>query len=518
MIRPGFRNWLWMIRDSSRIAFILRCAGLLGNTLLFLLWNRLLLQTLGDAAFGTFMAFMAFMGLAGLGNFGLGGAVAMRAGQFLGAGDEKGLKEFLASARAFYVVVAVLVTSLLALQASFLPQWLGFEQVPGTGSLRSLFLVGACGMGFLLLSNYFDSLNYGIKNLTWPMLPGFFVPQLVIGSHVILAWKGAPLWIQYLPYVTGMVVHFVYAWGFVRIYRKDLAVLFPLRFEPGRWKDVLGSSFWTYLCALGSLIYVTTDRMLINAMMGPEQVPRYFFNYKLCEISVSLIWALSFAVLPKLTQLLARPEAAGREEAWQMVKKVQQLQGILTAALALGYLWFNDVFMGLWLGQEYRVSIWLQGAFVLNLVIIGSADAGVQAASRMGRSGIKHFGVIVVLSALLNLGLSALALKFDWLIGVALATALAQLIQVIYLGHYSIRNLGQSYGGWFLRTTLWPLLFLGVAFICRLLVPGNGFGSELGLAVIYAALLALWMKTLGLSLGGLLQEWVLVKNLLFRKQ
>lgn len=478
------KAWLWAVRDSARVAFLFRLANLAVNTVAFLIWNRILLVLLGAETLGLFLAFQAFLTLGGVGNLGLGGAVALRAGQYLGSGQEAELKEFLAQSRALFLVLAGSVLLVGVALSSFLPSWLGFNVTVASGSLEPLFALGAVSMALALVSNYVENLNYAVKTLTWPLIPSLVVPQFVLLGHVLLAWSGWPLWVQFVPYVAGAVVGLGISWTFLRWAQPGLSGLVPLHWSGRMLREVMVSSWWVYLCGLASIVFVSSARLIINGVMGSGQVPFYQFNFRIAEIALGLVYALSFVGVPRLTMLLAGDEGAVAT-AGNLLWKLQRVQAAVAIGLGFGYVMVNGPFMALWLGPEFVAPMSLVVPFTFYLVLAGSGDAAVQTAGRIGKAGIRVAGTVILAGALVQALGAYVAARAGSLTGVAWSMAVAQGLITAVLGFYVCRKIGLAWLRWLGCSLLLP----GVAAVAALgiwaLQPGGGFAAVASLVVVW---------------------------------
>lgn len=93
--RRWTRAWFLANRSSARLAFVLRLVAMGIGSVMGFIWTPLLVQSMGDAVYGTFLSFQGALRLAGLGDFGLSGAVAVRTGQMIGRGETDKLQAFL---------------------------------------------------------------------------------------------------------------------------------------------------------------------------------------------------------------------------------------------------------------------------------------------------------------------------------------------------------------------------------------------------------------------------------------
>ena len=511
------RAWLLANRTSVRLAFAFRLFGMFAGSLFSLLWTRLLLRAMGDALFGLFLSFQSVTRLGGLGDLGMSGAVALRAGQHLGRGENDQLQRFLASARSLFLLFSVLAVAVFIALSPWLPFWLHFEQLAEAGSLPLLFALGGVSVGVLIVSGYLHSLNFAHGTVTWPILPAIFIGQILAPfGHWLLARLGLPLWVQLLPYIACSLVTGLVAIQFLRWSHPYLGKIRPLGFDRSEWRGLAFSSGWVYLCTLGRAIYHTVDRLVINAGFGPQFVPMYQANYKLTELSWTLVVTASTVAIPKLTQWVASGDPADRARVVHQTRRLNLFQTLLGCAAALAYLALNDSFMRLWLGPRYLAPALLQFAFAWNLAVSTSGDAGIQLAGRFGMEGIRNMGIAVGGTGLLNLALSYLAMKIGFLEGVAFATVIAQSALSLILGWDTCRRLEFSFGAWLAKSWLFPSLIVLGAFGLRAVFLPESVLPIAKLLGCYFVLLVGLAFAIGANRKMLAEEWRIVRGMIGR--
>jgi O-antigen/teichoic acid export membrane protein len=472
---PAMISWLKRNRASARMAFVLRIITMGLGSLFSLLWMRLLLHAMGDSLLGLFQNFQALTRLGGLGDLGITGALALTAGTMLGRGDESGLRALLASARTLFLVLAVGLCVLFVALSPWLPRWLGFETVAGAGSMTLLFVYGGLSLGLVIVGGYFASLNYAHGTVTWPILPSVLFAQ-VLGPffHWRLALLHAPLWLQLLPYLGSAVVLVVLAWAMLKWSHSWLGDLWPLKYDRERWKTLTSASGWFYLVSVGTAVYFATDKLVIGAVMGTEVVPKYQFNYKACELCVTLIVTAAFVGLPKITQWMASPHGADRQRLLVELNRLSVFEIVLGCGAVLGYIAFNNLFVTVWLGDTaHQAPLSWQFAFACNLAVTVGGNAGIQLAMRTGDNGLRISALVIGGTGLLNLGLSILSVKLGSIAGVACATVVAQSISSIWLGIMTCRYLQIPVRQWLARCWLLPVCLTLAAASLKLLFPQN---------------------------------------------
>lgn len=515
--RKGIWLWCWQQRNSSRLAYVLTLGTRLLSSLMGLIWIRLLVPAMGQDLNSVYLAYQKVISLGGLGDLGIGGAVSIRAGQYLGQGKNEELQRFLASARTVFLMLACTAGGGFLLLSPWLPKWLQFPIVAGAGSLQLLFAMGAASIACVMLASYLNNLNYACGNVAWPVIPAYVLLQLAMLGHWLLARQHQPLWIQVAPYVLIAMVGLWMIRSFVRASHPPLARIFPLEFNRSLTLSLFESSFWLYLCSLGNAIYRSTDGLVINAGFAPGTLAPYEYNYKFCELVVFLVLTASYVSLPKINQWMASPNPEDRERVRVEMRRLNQFQTLLGCGAALAYLGGNNLFMKIWWLHEAKpilpAALPLQLAFALNLAVTASGDAGIQLALRSGTKGMRMAGAAVGLTGLLNLGLSIVAMKMGSLWGIAMATVLAQSVLSLAASFFTCRYLKIAWLPWALRGWLIPLAGISLAGWFRIkLAPLDSLPNILLLVGIYAAMLLAAAWGLGINASFIKEELKLVRT------
>ena len=295
------------------------------------------------------------------------------------------------------------------------------------------------------------------KRVVWPILPGFLLAQAAFAAQWLLAIHGAPLWQQYSVSVVSGAMACVVAWWMLRISHPWLGDLRPIRFDYSEVPQLLSSSFWVYLLSLGNLIYLTTDRLLITAGFGAEFVPAYRNNYKACELAFLLLCNAGFVSMPGIMRRLLNGDEMQRDHGVSGVMRLQKFQVFAGCLMAAAYLCFNDIFIRLWLGRDFIVPLSWQCAFALNLVVSVGSGLGLDILVRFSQSAIRKAGIAIGLASLINLALSLAAMKAGSILGIAVATVLAQSVASITVSRHTCALLGVNWRRWLIQSWLLPI-------------------------------------------------------------
>ena len=476
--------------------------------MLSLAWTRLLLQAMGDRLNGLYLTFQSVVQLGTIGDLGLSGAVCARTAQFLAKDQNEEGKEFLADARGVFFGLAAILGLFLALLAPVLGPWLGFSTDSTSFTVQALFWMGGLALTLGLIGGYFNSLNYAHGNVVWPIIPAFLVTQINFLSQWLLARSGADLWQIYGAGVVCTALGVIVVIRMLRASHPWLGNLRPLRFNLRAFGDLSSSAFWFSLCALSNLIYVTTDRLLISAGFGPEFVPAYRNNFKLCELAIMLINTASLVALPAILRRLLSATSERQLLGQDGLLRLQRIQVLAAVAFGVTYLCFNDLFIRWWLGAAYTIPLSWQTAFALNAAFTISGETSIQVLPRFEGSALRRAGLICAGAGLLNLGLSYVSMRSGSILGIACATIVAQTFASIYMAVFVCRRTGLAFSRWLARTWLLPGAVILLASVIRSQFGPDGWTSALllggmclALTVCAAFLLRLSWKTLVDELG-----------------
>jgi|GEM_PF-649317 len=518
--RHSLRKWLWDRRSTTRLAFVMQMGKRIANALCGLIWARLLVGAMGLEFNDLFLTLKNVFSFGGLGDLGMGGAVALRVGKYLGgeksnAGEHQ-IKHFLSCARAMFLLIAGLTIIAATILSPSVLGSLGFSASPQAGSLVMMGVMGGFMMAQVMLMSYGANLNYACGNVVWPVLPSFLLLQLAFLGHWLLARMQSPLWLQLLPYVFCTYVELFLSNYYVRLTHPRLANIFPLSIDRKGTIALLGSSFWIYLCTLGNQLYQSTDGMVIKAGTARKLFPigtvtNYNFNYKFCELAVFVALTASFVSLPKITQWLHSPDSADQDRVRAEMTRLNQFQTLLGCGAALAYLAGNDLFMKIWWGHAstkvFPAEFMVQLGFALNMAVTASGDTSLQLSLRSGEKGIRLVGIVVAVTGLLNFGLSILAMKYGVLWGIAMATVVAQTVLMTFSSHYICKTMKLNWVHWLMRGCMVPLFAIALAGWLRYIFPPDNLTHAAILVSSYLALFIAGAWALGIHLDLIKSEY-----------
>lgn len=182
-------------------------------------------------------------------------------------------------------------------------------------------------------------------------------------------------------------------------------------------------------------IYTLLDKILIGVLSTNDEVGFYSQVESLVKMCMTVITALSTALLPRIANLIA----AGDEE---LVKKqiVQSCRFVffLGLPMAMGMISISPIFIPLFLGPGYEKSIVVMQILPTIVLIIGFASVS-GAAVMIPLKRQKQYTICVFSGAIVNLALDCALIPFFGSIGATIGTIFAELT-VLILELFFIRD------------------------------------------------------------------------------
>jgi len=219
-------------------------------------------------------------------------------------------------------------------------------------------------------------------------------------------------------------------------------------FDRSLVKELLGFGVFAALLNVGSLIAFQLDSLVIGAFMdqGPDPITDFDFGNKFFLPLANLMFGIGAVIMPTATALKASGEERALEHVFLKWSKIS-LSVVLPIGLYLTVL--GPRFLAAWVGPEYEatsgpVTRILAPSFVVFLTVRAVALPILLGTSRPGRAA----GGLLVAS-LVNLGASIALVELGYgLVGVALGTAIPNVVFAGYLLVLTCRHLSVGLGAW----------------------------------------------------------------------
>jgi O-antigen/teichoic acid export membrane protein len=254
-------------------------------------------------------------------------------------------------------------------------------------------------------------------------------------------------------------------------------------FDWGMVRRILSFSLYVLLLSTGARLSFETDALVIGAFLGVGAIPFYAVASSLVIYLMEFMVAIGAVVAPMATKLNAEGR---RAELTDIFLKWSKISLSLSLAAGLFLIVLGPRFVAWWIGPEFErpSGMVLQILTVSSLVFL--PIRGVAQPLMMGLGKPKAVTLAFLAAGIANLVLSMIMARPWGLAGVALGTAIPNVVFAVYVLNVACHELG-----------------VGVSRFLRYVVPRAALGAVAPLALLIWLKVGMNVQNLaGLALAG----------------
>lgn len=426
--------------------------------LVFMVLTPFVVSTLGSDLYGGWVTLISLTGILQLLILGIPMASVRYVAEHVAKDDTDAANRALSTCMAITLgmgAVAVLVGGLLFFGLTgYLTSdaWSLTPEQMSDARAAFVIVVGSLAFGFVARLPYgvFDAhQDFIARNL---IMAGGLLLRLVL-TLTLLSWSTS-LSVLALVQVLTLTTEFVVAISVSK--RRHTGMRYRLRsFDRSMVKGVLSFSIYSMFLNMGAMLAFRVDALVIGAHATPQTVTVYDLGNKIFEPFIGIVLAIGMVVMPAATAMKARSEDHDLQELFLKWSKVCMSLVLLIG----GYLLIvGPEFLSAWLGQQYvpesgRLLQVLMLSFLLFLPV-----RGVALPILMGLDKPRRPALALLVMGLVNVALSLALIGPYGLIGVALGTAIPNVLFALFVAHTACRELRLDTGRYLSHVLLRPLL------------------------------------------------------------
>lgn len=458
-----------------------------------LVFMPLLVASFGIEKYGLYMLASSVTAYAALLDFGAGSALTKLVAEHTATGDSKAVAGSTASALSFYTVVGAVVAGVMVLVGAFAQQLFHVDAV-NAKLLRDLLWVGAVFQLWYWPASTANHVLAGLQR--YDILSGITALSAVLGigatGVVLLTGEGPIVLIALTGAATALA-------GALKVAFARRLLGMPVLTFGGASRRYLGAIFafsWAIFVVqlADALFYQQTDRVVLGIFSGAAAVGLYEAAAKFNALVAYLSGLTVSAVLP----LASSMDAQGREASLKaLLLRGTKYAAALVAPVTLVLVVVAQPLIAAWLGPRFNGQALAAQVLVFPHVLVCLGVMGDAIVISKGRLAGRI--PYVVGQALLNVALSVALVGRYGVLGVAIGTAAAHLVDVPLHMRWLLKETETRAGEWLRAVVLpvYPPLIVPVVVAIVLMrtvlsssVAGIGAASLLSLAAYWALLYA----------------------------
>lgn len=409
-----------------------------------MLLTPFVLRTVGDAQNGTWITIVSMTGILRLLVLGVPMASVKSIAEARGRGDLAGVNRAVSTCLAITLGMGAVALAIGGLQR---------------GAFETGYLSGALGEGLTdaqrdaaafaftltaaqVAAAFATRLPYGILEAhdDFPVRNALMAGELLLRAGLIVFLLPRAPTLDTLAWilVATMVAEFAGSWLAVVLRHRGVRLSLA-SFDRSLVKGILSFSVFAMLLNVGTLLAFRCDALVIGYFIDAEATTQFDMGNKFFEPLLGFVIGIGAVVMPMATRL----KAAGRTtELAPALLKWSKISFLLVLFVGLFLLILGPQFLGVWVGPEFRGPAG-QVLQVLMLSFLAFMPVrGVALPVLMGLGQPVRPAVALVVMGVVNVIVSVALVKPLGLLGVALGTAIPNVVFSLFVASLACRELG----------------------------------------------------------------------------
>ena len=228
-------------------------------------------------------------------------------------------------------------------------------------------------------------------------------------------------------------------------------------------------------------LYVVFDRILLGLLRSYSDVGIYEQGQKLTSILLTVVSSLGAVMLPRVANLLSERK---EKEAQNMVRFSFILYNLIIFPMIFGLIVINEVFVKLFLGQNFQDVKYVLYIIVFNIMFIGWTNIlGYQVL--VVRNKNKEFMLSTTIPAFVSVAVNIAVIPFFGYIGASITAVIVEFLAFTIQWYYSrnIINKNLLFNKDLAKIICSSLVMFGAVMTCKMIL---GLDGIIGL-IIYLA-------------------------------
>ena len=396
-----------------------------------LLYTPVMLRLLGQAEYGLYSLANSVISYLSMLNFGMGSAVIRYVAKARVEEDKEqvektvGLFAVIYIVLAFLVIIAGLILTIFA--DTCFAQGLTEDEI---GRLRILLIIMSLSTAISFPVSVYSSVAVAYEKYIFRRLfdMAATIVSPILNLVVLFMGKGSTGMA-----LVGLLIQIVYVPVFIGYCIKRLNLHLRFRNLPfNMLKEVWSFSAFVFLSTVVDMLYWSTDKVLIGALMGSVAVAVYNVGGVFTSMLQQMTSAISGVFTPRITMMVVRNETP--QVLSDLLIRIGRLQYLIVAFILSGYIVFGRIFIHFWSGDAYQDAyiVALLTMIPLAIPLIQNVAFNIILAQKKHQFRAITYAMIAVI----NVVTTYFAIPRFGIIGAAACTAIA-----FFLGNGLIMNI-----------------------------------------------------------------------------
>ena len=389
-------------------------------------------------------------------DFGLAGAIARFIAKYRAEGRQDKVENMLGLTTKIYLFIDCLIFAVLFICYFFLTNIFKGLTNEELEKLKVLYVIAS---SFSILSFVLHPMNgammayeYFVENKLLDMFQRVGTVVLIV---IALLLKGS---VFELIFITGAIGFLSSVAKFVIFKYKSKIHINWKFYDKIETRILLTFSFWVFINSLAQGLRLTMMPTVLGALANSTQISVFSIGMTIEAMVYTLSSALNGLFLPKVTRMVHGDN--GPKEVTDLMIRVGRLQLYILSLILLGFLLIGDVFIKLWIGEDFHSSYYV--VLLLTLVNYVSLTQSIAGDMVYAENRIKYVAMFTLGSSILSLLIAILLASQLGAVGCAVAYCIAMSCNQIIVNFFFKKSLKIEIGRFFKNChfRIFPVLLL----------------------------------------------------------
>lgn len=486
--------------NQQKTGVLLSYLNLALGSIIPLFYTPIMLGILGQSEYGLYSLSSSVTSYLSLLNLGMGSAIVRYVAKYRNEGNVDGVRRLIGLFITLYSCMAAVVCVVGGVLATLSEEIFAKGLTAGEISrMEVLVIIMTLNVAISLPASTFASVISAYERFAFAKTVGICETVAVPALNLVALYLGKG---SVGMAVIGLAVQIASAFIYFLYCSKKLKITPLFRNMPTNLlKEIGGYCFFIFLSTIVDMLYWSTDKVLIGAVIGSAAVAVYNMGGVFTSIMQSLAQAISQVFTPRIMVMSTKKEQTTGEVSELMIR-IGRLQFYIVSFILSGYIVFGQHFIKFWAGESYGTAYYvaLLNMFPLAVPLIQSIAYSSIVAQNKHRFRAITYAVIAVA----NVISTYLVLPYYGIIGAAVCTAVAFVLGngiIMNIYYYRVMRL-DILGFWknIVRIAVVPVVMAaGGWFVVNRLLPADSMVVFLTGVVVYS--LVFWLLSWFVSMN-----------------
>lgn len=406
--------------NELRMGTLLSYVNLGIGSVIPLVYTPIMLRILTQSEYGLYSLANSIIGYLSLLSFGFGTAMIRYITKYKVENDKEGEQNLIGLFIFIYSILAIIVFIsgwILAFNSGKLfSNGLSIKEV---NELKILIIIMTVNTATIFPTSVFSAITIAHEKFVFRKCTDIFSTIIIPVLNIIvlvLGLKSIGLAISaYIGQIIIVFINFFYCLKRLKIKPKFSNMPFTLM------KELISFSGFVFLGSIVDMLYWSTDKVLIGAMMGTTAVAIYNIGGTFNNIIQQLSVGISGVLVPKITGMVF--SECSSKELSELFIKIGRLQYIIVSLIVTGFIVFGKQFIMFIAGQGYEKSYYVALLTMIPLSIPLIQNTGLNIITAQNK--LKFRSIVYLIVAIVNVISTAICIRYWGIIGAAFCSCVA---------------------------------------------------------------------------------------------